>query len=242
MLRQIAIALVALSFAAAPANAQPNAANQPPTISVTGSGSISYVPDISRITVGIRVESGSAQDAVNSLNQRAQQVIAALHALGISDRNIQTTSYNLQYREPPQPMPGLAAPPTVSSTETIARAPLGGYVAMETLQVTTSIAQSGKTLDAAIQAGANESFGLSYQTSNADALYRQALAKAVQQAHDAATVIAQAAHLSIVGVESISTTAPAGVAPEPFMARSMAIVTPGTEAIAATVYVVYKVR
>ncbi|HEV2037142.1 MAG TPA: SIMPL domain-containing protein, partial [Candidatus Eremiobacteraceae bacterium] len=122
----------------------------------------------------------------------------------------------------------------------------GKYVASEILQITSPVKSAGQVLDAGISAGANGSYGLTYQSSNADALYRQALAKAVQSAHDTAQAIAAAAHLSIVSIASISNTQEAaqGSGPGPMMARQMASapILAGTDTMSATVYVIYRVK
>ena len=99
---------------------------------------------------------------------------------------------------------------------TMASTTAGSYVASEMLQVTTPVRSAGAVLDAAITAGANTSYGLTYQSSNADALYRTALAKAVQSARSTAEAIASAAHLTIVRVASISNTQEQ-MGPQPMM-------------------------
>ena len=251
---RVVLALLIFAGGTSVARADTSRDNGPPTISVNATGSVEFVPDVARLTLGIRIESATAQDATSRVNQQANQVIAALRSMGISDRAIKTTSYNLSFREAPQPSPTVNAPlrslesnaSTANASESVAaRLPLpGNYVATETLEVTTTVGQAGKALDAAIGAGANESFGLNYQSSNAASLYRMALAKAVASARDSAKAIADAAHLTILSVQSISTNGPpASFGGEPMMrTMGMAQVLPGTEAISATVYVVYKVR
>ncbi len=225
-----------------------------PTIAISAHASVEYIPDITKLTLGVRVEAPAAQQATNAVNQRAGRVIAALRALGISSNAIKTSSYNLEYREP-QPAPDTqpALPPTSmpqSTTSMLARAPdqrtgAGSYVATQTLEVTSPVGLAGRALDAAINAGANQSFGLSYQSSNEQSLYRVALAKAVQAARQSADAIARAAHVTIVGVQSISNSSQAAESVSiGYSARSMsaAQVLPGTEAISATVFVVYRIR
>lgn len=212
---------------------------RPPAVSVTATGSVDYVPDIARMQIGIRAEAKSASAASNSVNQTAAQVIAAIERQGINQRNIQTSGYNLEYREPqsPQPQPAMMATGATSGG--------GSYVASEVLQVTTPVASAGAVLDAAINAGANTSYGLTYQSSNADALYRTALARAVASARATAQSIASAAHLTIISVISIG-NAQESSGPAPMAMRMMASgpapVLPGTDTVTATIYAVYAVR
>jgi uncharacterized protein len=211
---------------------------RPPNISVTATGSVDYVPDIARMQIGIRAQAASAAAASNSVNQTATQVVAAIERQGINQRSIQTSGYNLEYREPQQPQPQAGV--------MTAAAPAGGsYVASEILQVTTPVASAGAVLDAAIGAGANTSYGLTYQSSNADALYRTALGRAVASARETAQAIASAAHLTIVNVISIGNTQEqAGPAPIAMrmMASGPAPVLPGTDTVTATIYAVYAVK
>src|SRR5437899_915432 len=140
-----AAALVALSIQTARADQPP-----PPSISVTGTGTVHYSPDIARISLGVRGESSTAAAAAKSVNTRAQAVIDALHKLGLSDANIATSGYSIEYQPPrqpdgpPEPMPA-PAPNQVQTMSTV-RKPLpssGTYVATETIDVRTSIAKAG---------------------------------------------------------------------------------------------------
>jgi uncharacterized protein YggE len=213
----------------------------PQDISVVATGSADYVPDVARVTLGVRADSPSAATAIDTINKNAAQVITALQALGIKASSIKTVGYNLQYRERSSPgQPALINPPMVAPL------PPGTYEASEMLQVSAPVTLAGKVLDAAIGAGANESFGLSYQTTNFDSLYRGALAKAMASARATADALAKAAHVTIVDIESISNC---NCTEQPGIARmagaqmsSNASVLPGTDAVSATVYVVYRIR
>ncbi len=230
-------ALAALTLAPQIARAQEKEP-RPPSITVSASGSVDYVPDIARVQLGIRAQAASASAAASMVNQTAAQVVAAIQHQGISERSIQTSGYNLEYREPQPPQQQGA---TVS---TMALSTVGSYVASEILQVTTPVKSASAVLDAAITAGANTSYGLTYQSSNADALYRAALAKAVQSARSTAEAIASAAHLTIVQIASISNTQEQ-MGPQPMMrvmASAAAPVLAGTDTVTATVFAVYLVK
>jgi uncharacterized protein YggE len=227
----VVVSVIVLAFGATTARAE-DSGPRPPTISVSASGSIDYVPDIARVQLGIRAQSPTASAAASSVNQTATQVIAAIERQGISQRSIQTTGYNLEYREPQSPQPGVMT------------ATAGSYVASEILNVTIPVSSAGGVLDAAINAGANTSYGLVYQSSNADALYRTALARAVQGARATAEALASAAHVHLVSLLSLSNTEPQMGQPVAMrmMAAPAAPVMAGTDTITATVYAVYAVR
>ncbi len=229
--------LATLTLAAQTASGQERGP-MPPTITVSANGSVDYVPDIARVQLGIRAQAASASAAAATVNQTAAQVVAAIQHQGISASSIQTSGYNVEYREPQTP------PQQGAMVSTMASATAGSYVASEMLQVTTPVRSAGAVLDAAITAGANTSYGLTYQSSNADALYRTALAKAVQSARSTANAIASAAHLTIVGVASISNTQEQ-MGPQPMMramASAAAPILAGTDTVTASVFVVYLVK
>lgn len=214
-----------------------------PQITVTATGSVDYVPDKARVTLGIRADSVSAASAVDTVNKNAAAVIAALRARGVPDSGIKTIGFNLFYREPMNPPAPMNAP--VSVNVHAATAPAAGtYQASELLAVTVPVGIAGQVLDAAIGAGANESFGLSYETSSYDALYRQALAKAVKAARDSADALAKAAHVTITGIVSLSnsTEGPGPIAMRAAMPMAAGSVLPGTDAVVASVSVVYRIR
>jgi uncharacterized protein YggE len=214
----------------------------PQEISVVATGAAEYVPDVARVTVGVRADSPSAANAIDTINKNSAQVIAAIVALGVKASSIKTVGYNLQYRERLSP----GQPPIINPPAIAALAP-GTYEASEMLQINAPVALAGKVLDAAINAGANESFGLSYQTTNFDGLYRSALAKAMTSARATAEAMAKASHVTIVEIQSISNCNCAeqfGMTKMPGaqMTMSSASVMPGTDAVTATVYVVYRIR
>lgn len=243
LLKAVAAAAIVLSVPlAARADAPPV-----PTMSVTGSGAVTYQPDIARISLGVRAESPSAAAAANMVNARAASVIAALHKLGIADADMTTSDYSIQYQPPndgyPQPVEG--APNATTSVAPRRPVQLGSYVASETIDVKSSLAKAGPVLDASVAAGANQTNGISFDTSERTALYREALARAVADARAQAEILAKAAGVSIAGIESIS----AGGAPGPIqpMVRMSALAAPaqvmgGTGEVDASVEVVFKIR
>jgi uncharacterized protein YggE len=267
---------------------------------VSAIGTVEYTPDIARLSVGVNGRAGTAAAAAAGVNARAQSVVAAIRRLGINERSIKTTGYNLQYERPqPRPIPlatpeparlmqsyagylphfdvvYIAAPKPGGRAQTSAAAaaayprrvsaatapapatrgfpnekrfPLpdegGVYVANETIEVICPLSKAGALLDGAINAGANESYGLSYDTTQRERLYNQALGKAVRSARQQAQIIAQAAGVSLGGLQSISIGG--GFMPQPgevFAARAQAPapVLGGTSTVSVSVQAVYRLR
>jgi uncharacterized protein len=224
-------ALFAPSLALADATAQP-----PPTITVTGTGSISYSPDVARLSLGVREQAATAAAAADSVNVRARAVIAGIEKAGVAAADIATTGYDISYQEPNDP-----------PVQVIERKPLpsGYYVADETIDVKTSVAMTPRVLDAALAAGADESSDIEFDTSMRESLSREALAKAVADARAQAGVIASAAGVTIVGVQSIVFGQPYQPVPLRLEAMAPAAAPPiqgGTQTIDASVQVVYVVK
>jgi hypothetical protein len=240
---------LATSFAPIVARAAdpPGFNGPPPYISVSASGSVKYAPDIAHVSFGVRAQSAAATEAAAQVNTRAQAVVKELRDLGISDADIKTSGYSLDYQQNDSTantsysggtMPGEAHRPVS----------LGYYVASESIDVTVPVARAGATLDGAIKAGANQTFGLSYDTSQRDRLFRQALVAGVSSAHAQAAALAAAAGVQLGSVLSISTGGGGGPVPMGMENRMMMAAAPappvlgGTDTIEATVSVIYAIR
>ncbi len=201
-----------------------SASTAPPakTITVTGNGSITTVPD--RATFGFTIET-RAKTATAALAQNsndATAVIAALKAAGVTSANLQTSQVSLM-------------PQSSQDGTTIV-----GYVASNSVTARTPLEKAGKIVDAAVGAGANGVSGPSLDVSDQSALYRDALHKAVDDAKLKAQSLADAAGLSLGAVQSISE----GSSPSPLpiadkMSAVGAPIEAGTQQIQASATVTY---
>ncbi len=241
MRNALRLAACAVVVAAAGSIAAPVAADTMPTsmmtmmamhnmasVTVQATGEVDYTPDVAYVTLGVNTEGASAGAATADLNGRANAVIAALKSLGIPAGDIQTKNYNLYYRQ---------------STDTVKAA----FVASESIAVKTSVDKAGAALDAGLRAGANQTYGLSFDTSQADALYKQALQRAVKQAHDLASIAAAAAGVRLGNVRSINfgSSIAAPMAAAPMMRMDAAPPPPlaaGTGHMSASVGVTYDLQ
>lgn len=260
-----ALALASTGFGAARADGEP----PPPTISISASGSVDYAPDIARLSVGVRAESSTANAAASAVNAAAQNVVTSIRNQGIRDADIKTSGYSLFYREPPQPPRPLPPAEAPGAPRAPAPAPTGvkrgfpgearnvtfeggivlpgAFVASETVTVKSPVDKAGALIDAAIGAGANQSYGITFDTTQRERLYRQALAKAVQSARGEAELMASAAGVRIVGVQSMSTGEFGRPVLQPLAALSVRAapappVLAGTDQVTASVTVVYRIR
>jgi uncharacterized protein len=192
------------------------------TITVTGDGSVTTVPDRATFDFSIETRAKTATAALTQNSNDATAVIAALKAAGVSSANLQTSQVSLN-------------PQSSQDGTTIV-----GYVASNSVTVRTPLANAGKIVDAAVAAGANGVTGPSLDVSDQDALYRDALHKAVDDAKLKAQSLADAAGLSLGGAVTI--TEGGSSSPMPITDKMSAVGTPieaGTQQIQASVTVTY---
>ena len=124
---------------------------------------------------------------------------------------------------------------------------VNGYVASNSVSAVSDVDDAPALIDAATEAGANQINGPGLSSSNAEALYRQALAKAVADARLNAEALAKASGRTL---GAITTMVESGaVSPEPLYraglkaaADSSTPVVPGEQETSATVSVTFSLR
>jgi uncharacterized protein YggE len=202
-MRRIAIAVtLLLAAAAAVAVARPDgaAAVDPPTgtdtITVGGDGAVAAIPDRATISAGVETRAATARGALQANAGAMRDVLDALHAGGGTDVTTETVSLSSSFDDQGQP---------------------NGFVASNVASATVAFAKAGTLIDAAVAAGANTVSGPSPSRSDADALYRRALARAVADADGRAATLAKAAGRELGRVIAISES---GAAPVPFAAKA----------------------
>ena len=193
------------------------------TITVTGNGSVTAVPDRAGFDFTVNTRAVTAKAALAQNAAAASAVAAALKSAGVADADIQTNQVSL-------------SPQTNQDGTQIL-----GYAASNTVSVKSTIAKAGSLVDAAVGAGADGVSGPSLSISDQDAKYRDALTKAVAAAKAKAQTLAAAAGLSLGSVQTILE----GAAPYPVPMAQKAdfsagvAIQPGTQTVDATVTVTY---
>lgn len=155
-------------------------ATQGRTLSVVGTGSASGTPDIAFIQVGIEVQNENVGTAVDEVNQRMNEVIAALKDAGIPETDIRTTNYSVNQQQ--QPMP--AGQTASDTTQDI-------YVVSNIAQVrVANIDDISNIIQLALDSGANRMYGLNFGIEDSAALISQARQNAVANARARAEELA----------------------------------------------------
>ena len=158
------------------------------TVTVTGSGETLVTADTAVVSLGVNVRMPDALQAQSGANEAVARIRAALTGAGFSEEDISTGYINLyaiyNYSE---------------DVEVIA-----AYNASSTLAVkVTDMARVGEVIDLAFGAGANTLDGVSFSVSDDAAARAESLKAAVADAKEKAAVLAEAAGLGELEIESI---------------------------------------
>jgi uncharacterized protein len=193
------------------------------TISVSGHGEATATPDMATITVGVQTKSTDAQAALASNSTKLNAVVAAIQSQGVAADHIKTSDLSL-YLD--------------SQTN--------DYQASHQLTVSLdSVGKVGSVLDAAVGAGANNTWGVSFGLQDASAQRSQALTSAIADARKKANAIAAALNVTVTSVGSASEASynsppiQSGAAARAPNASSATQVQPGQLTVSADVSVVY---
>ena len=202
------------------------------TISVSGVGTIVSVPDVADLRLGVTIARPTVKAARAEAAVAMTKVIAALKALGIADKDIQTINISLQ--------------PTYDYNTTGNAPRITGYSLSNGVAVIVrDLDVIGDAIDDALAAGATTVDGVSFRVNDPAGAQQQARTAAMTEARAHADTLAAAAGVTIRGVASISETASPVPYPINFAAGAAVakdVATPvqvGTSDITITVAVVY---
>lgn len=203
------------------------------TISVSGTGRVAIEPDVAEVRLGVNMSKRTVAEARTEAATTMDAILAAVESAGVPRRDVQTSFLSVQprydYRD--------GRPPELS-----------GYEMNNVLTITVrDLANLGEVIDGALRAGATSMDGLEFRLADPSAAEREARIRAMANARARADVIAEAAQLTITGVESV--VEGGAFPPRPFAARAERMMmaedaaTPvesGTLEIEVTVAVTYR--
>lgn len=159
------------------------------TVTVSGQGSVTVIPDMASIILGVQTTNESSEEAQTENSSAISDVTDALMDAGVSESDIQTTSYDIYS----------------SYDYSNGSAELTGYTVSTILSISSlDTDEVGELIDAAVKAGANVVDGISYEYSDAEGAYDQALETAIERAQDKAEQIAEKAGAKLGNIVSIS--------------------------------------
>ena len=150
------------------------------------------VPDIAVIQAGVTTQGKTARAASEANSKAMSEVLAALKASGIAERDVQTSGVNLN----PQYKYVENESPTIT-----------GYQAINNVNITVrDIAKLGKIMDALVATGANQINGPTFDLDDAkkEAAYDEARRAAVEKAQARAEMYAKTLGKKVRRIVSIS--------------------------------------
>lgn len=166
------------------------AAEELPVLSVDGRGSASIAPDQAVLVVGVTSHAHSANQAQAENAQKSAAIVQALKQLGVAGNDIKSQNFSFS--------------PDYRSDEKH-RNEITGYTANHALQIRVrDIAKTGKIVDTALQAGANEVNSLRFSVSDQNQVRQEALHKAIADARNKANIIASGLGRQLVGIKNVS--------------------------------------
>jgi len=185
-----ALVVAAVVGFAARVVAAPNSTPSGPAklITVSGTATVSTMPDEVLVDFGVRTQAGSSADALAANSVKMQSVLEALADAGIEQKDIETVRMEVNQQKLDR---GTKHEQTV-------------YVAQNTVEVTIrDLSGSGSVIDAAVAAGADQVQDIRFQVSNPTDVHTEALQEAVRGARAKADAMAAAAGARVTGVVSI---------------------------------------
>jgi uncharacterized protein YggE len=191
-------------------------------ITVTGVGTVESTPNESQMSFGVESRGATAKAAIAANADAMRRIINALRQAG--GRELQTQWVSVY---------------PVSRSDGVG---IDGYAASNSVSAVTDPGDAAGLIDAAVEAGANQISGPGLSSRNAEELYRQALAEAVEQARERARVLARASGRSLGGISAI--VEGGGSQPIPYAERAAldaaaTPIVPGQQETSATVTVTF---
>ncbi|MDU4961081.1 MAG: SIMPL domain-containing protein [Sporomusaceae bacterium] len=181
------------------------AANAKTLIQVSGSSQQEVMPDIARLTLAVNTVNADLETAKAENTQAANQLLAKLQALGLTDEQIKTAAYQIE---------------PVYSYEKDRLPKLKGYRIVNSLEITTTIEKTGLLVSEATAAGANEISSIRFETANETEAKDAALKAAMEDALRKANVIAATLNKRVVNVAQVNES---GVYYRPLLGESRAL-------------------
>ena len=204
-------------------------------LEVSATGEATRVPDLAIISAGVVTRQTTATAAIQENAARMERVLSALRRAGIEERDVQTSSINLnpEYRYQENRAPQLV-----------------GYTASNQVSIRfRDIRNTGKILDALVAEGANQINGPTLTIDKPEAALDEARLKALANGRARADVYARALGRRVARIVSISESGGSYPVPPPMPmmmeARNQAAdskILPGEQKLQVTLSIVFDLQ
>jgi len=148
-------------------------------VSFTAEGKIFAKPDIAQITLGVTTDRrATAVKAVQDNTELMNKVITKLKELGVADKDIKTTSYNLN--------------PSYDYVQSTGRSEIMGYEVYQNVDVKIrELDKIGDIIEGATSVGANQVGNISFTIDDLSEIKKLARQEAITKAQEKAEEMAQ---------------------------------------------------
>lgn len=188
--------VLAGAVTAAPQAALAQQSEPTPRIIVSGEGTAEIAPDMAVITLSVVREAETAREALDANSTAMADVLAAMQAEGIEDRDLQTSNFSIE--------PKVVYPKNYSDSD---REPprIVGYTVRNSLTVRIrDLDKLGTILDKSVTLGVNQGGNIAFTNDDPSQAIEEARVKAMQEAIAKAKTLTGTAGVGLGKVLEIS--------------------------------------
>jgi len=167
------------------------------TVSVTGRGSVTAVPDTASADVGVSVVGPDARKAKAAVDSSVARILSMARGLGIPEADLKTAAINIWPR----------------FDDNNPTHPREYEVTQSVTVMIRDLSKLDAFLDGAVQAGANRDFSVTLSSSREVEWRQQALKHAIDAAKEQAEAAAHQLNLRLAGVKTITVNPTPGFVP-----------------------------
>jgi uncharacterized protein len=163
-------------------------------INVSATGEVSVAPDLAYLSLAVMRESATARDALTANNAAMAEVLAAMKAFGIVERDLQTSGFSINPIYVYPRTDEQQVPPKIT-----------GYQVSNSLSVRLrDISKLGEVLDQAVTLGVNSGGNVTFGKDDPSAAIKQARVEAMKDAVDKARTLTEATGAKLGKIISIN--------------------------------------
>lgn len=188
--------ILAGAVAAAPQAAMAQQSEPTPRIVVSGEGTAEIAPDMAVVALTVVREAETAREALDANSTAMADVLAAMKAEGIEDRDLQTSNFSIEPKVvyPKNSSDGDREPPRIV-----------GYTVRNSLTVRIrDLDKLGSILDKSVSLGVNQGGNIAFTNDDPSEAIEEARVKAMQEAIAKAKTLTGTAGVGLGKVLEIS--------------------------------------
>ncbi len=182
----------------------------PSTISVSGEGEVTTIPDVGVFSFAVTAEGKDAKEAQEASATKINAILAFLKEQKIEDKDVKTENYNINekfhWQENPCAMESvnrMMMEVEIAPTDCYGKQVFDGFEASQMVTVKIrDTKNSGAIISGVGEKGATNISNLRFIVDNTDAMKMEARAKAIANANEKAVILAQQLGVRLVRVTS----------------------------------------